>query len=325
MSLSLQPATGRYLDQILGDTFPLWNDDLNPTAYAQFWRAQTMTPWGRDHLDRVALVDNDSVIASAKRYRLEMRLDGTSMRVLGIGAVFTTPSRRSEGAASELLARIVDQAIEEGYDAAALFSEIDQRFYARLGFQPVPNLESRLQVRIKPGAPAMLVRAGDDRDLPAIAALNAKQADRARLSLVRSDQFIQFGISKRRLLAGLGPSQLRTIDFLVVEEGYTAVAYLVGLRYDRVWFIEDAGDRDPAGARLGAMLQAMLARVPAAETPEIRAWWPPGLQPPQVDIIESRPVKEVLMIHPLRADRVALEALATIEARDVAIARLDYF
>ncbi len=34
--------------------------------------------------------------------------------------------------------------------------------------------------------------------------------------------------------------------------------------------IEEAGDRDPSGARLGAMLQVMLARYPSERLPEIK-------------------------------------------------------
>ena len=39
---------------------------------------------------------------------------------------------------------------------------------------------------------------------------------------------------------------------------------------DGRWMIEEAGDRDPSGARLGAMLQVMLARYPSERLPEIK-------------------------------------------------------
>jgi len=51
-------------------------------------------------------------------------------------------------------------------------------------------------------------------------------------------------------------------EFLVAEEGHMAVAYLVCTAHHGRWAIEEAGDRDPSGARIGAMLQVMLARNP---------------------------------------------------------------
>lgn len=344
--MPLVPATGPYLQQILHDSHPLWGEGLSPGAYARFWEAQLGTLWGAAHLDRVASVRGDRVVASAKRYDLSARIDGRIRRVLGIGAVFTQPEYRGRGAAHELMQRLLETAVAEGYEFAALFSEIDPAFYERLGFVPVPLVESRLVVRPRDGSPAMLVRAGDDRDIPAIAEISARRtrpsvpsassaasasvpsaagasaSSAARLALDRSDDFIRFGIAKRRLLAGLGPPGARQVEFLVAEEGHTAVAFLVCLQQEGCWFIEDAGDRDPAGARLGAMLQAMLARAPAERPPDIRAWWPHDLVPPQIGIVEQYPTSEVLMIRPLKDRSLPLPPL---RPEEVAYWRLDYF
>ena len=60
---------------------------------------------------------------------------------------------------------MLDTAVTEGQEFAMLFSEIAPAFYERLDFVPVPLLESTLEVDQKRGgAPAMLVRSGDDRD-----------------------------------------------------------------------------------------------------------------------------------------------------------------
>jgi len=42
------------------------------------------------------------------------------------------------------------------------------------------------------------------------------------------------------------------------------------------------GDRDPSGARVGAILQALIAREPVQHRPTIRAWLPHGFVAPQV-------------------------------------------
>ena len=323
MPFHVVPATGAVLEQVLNDTFPLWNDGLSRENYAKNWAAQLKTPWGQSHLDRVALVDGPHVMCSAKRYDLSLRLDGRIRRVLGIGAVFTPPAHRGRGSARELLTRMLDTAVTEGQEFAMLFSEIAPAFYERLDFVPMPLLEATLEVdRKRGGAPAMLVRSGDDRDLPAIVELSAARSATARLALDRSEEFVRYGITKQRLLSGLSPIGRRNTEFLVVEEGHQAVAYLVCTEQDGRWMIEEAGDRDPTGARLGAMLQVMLARHPAERTPEIKCWWPQGLVPPQVTIAASSPTQEVLMIRPLR-DRIL--PLPPLAAAEVVYWHGDYF
>ncbi len=323
MAVHIVPATGPVLEQVLNDTHSLWNDGQPRDNYAKAWAAQLKTPWGQQHLDRVALVDGPHVLSSAKRYDFSMRFDGRIRRVLGIGAVFTAPAHRGRGCARELLARILDTAVTEGQEFAMLFSEIAPAFYERLDFVPVPLLESTLEIDQKRGgAPAMLVRSGDDRDIPAIAEMSAARMSNARLAMERSEDLIRFQITRKRLQSGLAPSGHRNNEFLVVEEGSQAVAYLVMTEQDGRWMIEEAGDRDPSGARLGAMFQVMLARYPSERLPEIKTWWPQALLPPQVRIAAATPTQEVLMIRPLR-DRIL--PLPPLAATEVLFWHSDYF
>ncbi|HXG87301.1 MAG TPA: GNAT family N-acetyltransferase [Vicinamibacterales bacterium] len=321
MSDQLVAATGAHLEQILQESFPIWGDGLAEEQYSRFWTAQLRTPWGGSHLDRVALVERGAVTSSAKRYDLSARFDGRIRRVLGIGAVFTSPGRRGQGGARRLLQLMLEAAEAEGYEFAMLFSEIEPAFYERLEFVPVPLLESRIEVTRGRGTPAVLVRAGDDRDIPGIAEMSANRTRDARFSLDRSDDWIRFGVTRKRLLAGLGPPGLRDIEFLVTEEGHQAVAYLVSSVYDGKWYIEDIGDRDPTGARAGAMLQLMLARTPHLDPPEIRAWLPAHFAPPQITRVDT-PTAEVMMVRPLK-DRTL--PLPPLDATQVAFTRLDYF
>ena len=323
MPLQVVPATGAVLEHILDDTYSIWHDGLSREQYGKAWAAQLKTPWGKVHLDRVALVDGPHVLCSAKRYDLSLRLDGRIRRVLGIGAVFTTPAHRGHGSARELIMRMLDTAVTEGQEFAMLFSEIDPAFYERLDFVPVPLVESVLEVdRKRGGAPAMLVRSGDERDLPAVMEMSTARSAGSRLSLERSEDFIRYGITKKRLLSGLAPAGTRTTEYLVVEEGHQAVAYLVSTEENGRWMIEEAGDRDPSGARLGAMLQVMLARHPGERLPEIRCWWPQALVPPQVKVVSASPTREVLMVRPLQ-DRIL--PLPPLAAAEVVYWHSDYF
>jgi hypothetical protein len=202
----------------------------------------------------------------------------------------------------------------EGFEFAALFSEIPTRLYEQIDFVPVPLTEWRLTVDRKGGGPpAVLVRSGEERDIPALAEISSAGSAGARLAVARSEDFVKHGISRKRLLAGLGPPGLREVEFLVSEEGHQPVAYLVCTSHRGAWTIEDAGDRDPSGARLGAMLQVMLARHPGEALPDIRGWFPSSLNPPQVQIAHAAPTSEVLMIRPLRNRTLPLPPLSAAE------------
>jgi len=288
-------------ERILDQTFPVWHEGLTRDAYGRWNDAQLRTEWGRAHLHRLALVnDAGDVLASAKRYRLDVRLRGTNGWMCGIGAVFTPPDHRGRGYASRLLEMICDDARQNGALLAALFSEIGTSFYERIGFAAVPLDEVTVDVKRKDGAPAMLVRAGEERDLPALVALHETRSANATFALRRSPPLVQYALAKKRLLAGLGPSGLRQIEFFVAEEGASAVAYVLLHENAHGWTLEEAGDRDPAGARLGAMLQALVAREPHATPPLIRTWWPRGFTvPPQLTLRDRIDARDVFMVRGL--------------------------
>lgn len=304
--LSLVPAEGAFLDQILDATFDIWHERLSRHAYGRYYEAQRRTAWGCAHLDRVALVDRDTVLASAKRYLFDATLDGRSIRAVGLGAVFTQPAYRGRGVARELVERILEAATTAGIDLAVLFSEIAPEYYMRLGFTAIDTHDIQLRVTesLRHGAPMAMIRGGDDRDLADIVAMGGIRAQPFRFHLDRDRDLVQYAVAKRRLLAGLGPPGAREVQFFVAEEGASAVAYAVIDRQQDEWTIEECGDRDPTGARLGAMLQVLIARDPAERRPVIRASLPAGFVPPQVSVIDTTPSRDVMMVRAL-SDRAA--------------------
>lgn len=327
----LAPAEGPVLEQILDATYEIWHEGLDRRAYARYYAAQRATPWGRAHLSRVALVDRGDVHASAKLYAFDATLDGRSMRVAGIGAVFTQPAHRRRGAAKELLERLLDRASKDGAhkaDIALLFSEIGPEYYARLGFVPIVTSEQQLRVieSTRCGAPATWVRFGDDRDLPAVAALGETRAAPFWFHLNRDRDLIHYSIAKKRLLAGLGPAGARELQFFVAEEGTSAVAYVV-ISANRMgngvaWTLEECGDRDPTGARVGAILQVLIARDPAEHRPVIRAWLPANFRPRQLAVVGEQAPHEIMMMKPLTP---AGEAARTLKAEELLYWRADAF
>ena len=297
----LVAAEGAVLDRILDDTYEIWNDGLTRRAYGQFYAAQRATPFGRAHLSRLALVDGDDVLASAKLYRFGAVFDGRPIQIAGLGAVFTSPASRRRGAGRELIERLLERAAADGADLALLFSEIGPDYYARLGFEAVATSDRQLRVTesTRYGAPMTMVRGGDDRDLRDIVTMGLARAERYRFHLSRDRDVVHFAIARKRLLAGLGVPGARALQFFIAEEGASAVAYIVMSVLGSAWTIEEAGDRDPNGARLGAILQALIAREPAEKRPAITAWLPDGFLPPQVSIIGETPSKDVMMIRAL--------------------------
>jgi len=319
MPLSL--AEGDLLEHILDGTYPLWNEGLTRAAYGRWNDAQMRTPWGLAHLHRFALVDDSGrLLSSAKRYRYDARLDGQDGWMCGLGAVFTPPEHRGHGYAGELIRQLLDHERAAGAVVATLFSEIGEAYYRRFGFEAVPLEDVRIELIPKGGTPAMLVRAGADRDLPDIAAMHASRSASSRLTLRRDTAQIQYALSKMRLFSGLAPAGHRQTEFFVAEEGSSAVAYVVIGVTGEEWTIEEAGDRDPAGARLGAMLQVLVAREPSRPAPVIHAWWPAGFPvPPQVRITERAAAKDVFMVRPF------VHIGAPLCSDDVFYWRSDYF
>jgi predicted N-acetyltransferase YhbS len=301
----LVAAEGALLEQVIDASFDIWHEGLSHPAYGRFYAAQVKTPWGAGHLRRWALADGAEVLASAKVYRFDATLDDRSIQVVGIGAVFTQPRHRGRGHARNLVERLLESAVAGGADLALLFSEIGPEYYARLGFTTIPTTDLTLLVTesIQHGAPATLVRGGDERDLANIAEMCRVRAAPYRFHLDRVRDLVHYAIAKKRLLAGLGPTGAREVQFFIAEEGASAVASVVIVRSERdggvEWMLEEVADRDPTGARVGAILQVLIARDPTERRPTIRGWLPGGFCPPQVRIIGRQPSAEVMMIRPL--------------------------
>jgi len=306
--LKLVVAEGELLNDIIDATFPIWNEGLTRHGYAQWNAAQMRTEWGRENLHRFALLDDRGRwVASAKRYRLPIRFDGVDGTMCGFGAVFTRPEERRRGYAGFIIEELIERARDEGTVVAGLFSEIGETLYARLGFQTVPLDEVTVEVDRKDGSPAMLVRSGEERDVPALAAMHETRSEGAHFRLRRGAPLIQYALSKKRLLAGLGPRGLRHTEFFVAEEGASAVAYVVLTVSAGGWTLEEAGDRDPRGARLGAILQVLLAREPSHRAPLVRAWWPPAFPaPPQIRLIHRVPARDIFMLRPISNVRIPM-------------------
>jgi len=296
------PVQGAILDRVLDAACSISPGGLDRRAYGRFCAARMKTAWGRRHQRRFALVEGADLLASAERYDLAGTFEGRAVRICGIGSVFTEPSRRGLGHARVLVETLLDRAAGKGAEVALLFSQTDLEDDVRSGFEAVPLTDVTLDVALsRHGAPMTMVRGGEERDLAAIVAMGRARADPFRFHLDRDIDLVQYAIIRKRLLAGLGSADARQLHFFIAEEGITAAAYVVVSVAGSTWTLEECGDRDASGARVGALLQALIAREPSERRPTIRAWLPPRFLPPQLTIVSAAPSTEIMMVRMLGA------------------------
>jgi GNAT superfamily N-acetyltransferase len=104
-------------------------------------------PAFRDELCFVA-VDGDRIVSTLQVFGKDVRTNGSTLRVGGIGNVFTTASHREHGIASRLLSRAIAAMEEHGFDLSLLFA-VRLAFYGRHGWGAHP----RLFVFLEPARP----------------------------------------------------------------------------------------------------------------------------------------------------------------------------
>lgn len=281
-------ADGNLQQRLVSATPARNRGGLSSDAFARFDTAQSRTVWGRAHRRHFALMQGTDILAGAEQYDLRACLDRQPIVIRAIGGAFSTRKGDVDPRHDELtlVERLVLDASIEGVDLALFFRSDATTTPIPPGFAAMPVTDVRITVAepARYGAPMILVRGGEDRDLAAIEAMGRATAVTRRFHLDRNADFLKHTIVRKRSLAGLSDVGTRQLEFVIAEEGTTAAAYLVISVADGGWTIEACGDRDATGARLGALLQAMIAREPSRARPVITGWLPPGLLPPQVTV-----------------------------------------
>jgi hypothetical protein len=151
-------------------------------------------------------------------------------------------------------------------EIALVSSTSGDEAHALTGFETISLSDVVLEVAAttRPGAPMTLVRGGEEGDLAAVVAMGRVRAAPFRFHLDRDADLVQDAITRKRLLAGLGAVDARQLHFFIAEEGITAAAYVVVSIAGSTWTLEECGDRDRSGARVGALLRPSNAVPPSA-------------------------------------------------------------
>ena len=295
-------AEGAILQHIIARAPLVADGGLSREAFLKYEAAQAKTAWALRHKRRFALMEGNEVLASADRYDLTGKLDREVVTICGIAAVLDGgPADAGRHYSGVLVEQLLEDAGRDGADLALLFRTATESSLVPDGFEVVPQIDFELTVTesSRYGAPMTLVRSGEDRDLEAIAAMGHARARQYRFHLDRDGDFIKHTITRKRLLAGLASPGIRQLEFVIAEEGITAAAYIVISIVGDTWTIEECGDRDASGARVGALLQALIAREPAESRPVIRGWLPPRFTPPQVTIAPASSSSPLLLARPI--------------------------
>jgi hypothetical protein len=306
-------AEGAILQRIVATTPLVACRGLSREAFVKYDAAQAKTAWALHHRRRFALMQAHDVLASAERYYLTGRLDRQLVTICGIAAVLTSGADDDGRNCEDVLVKqLLEDATRDGADLALLFRTTNPSSPVPDGFEVVPTTDVELTVTESPrhGAPMTLVRGGEDRDLDAIAAMGQVRAGQFRFHIDRDVDLIKHAITRKRLLAGLGAAGVRQLEFVIAEEGITAAAYIVISIVGGTWMIEECGDRDATGARVGALLQALIAREPVESRPLIRGWLPPGFLPPQTTIASASSAPSVLFARALSSRVQSLQLSA---------------
>ena len=294
-------AEGALLDRVLDTRYRKTTGGLQRRASGILHAAQMKTSWGLRCRRTVALTEGPELLASAERYDLTGTCEGRAVRICGIGSVHGERDGAGPGHARQLVDSLMASAAQDGAEIALLFS--DTTIDGELGepFEPIPCTDVTLTVAQSPrhGAPMTMVRGGEERDLAAMVAMGRARAAAFRFHLDRDVDFVQYALTSKRLLAGLSTTNARQLHFFIAEEGITAAAYVMLSVAGAEWTLEECGDRDPSGARVGALLQALIAREPTERRPTIRGWLPHGFVPPQVTIASATPSAHTLKLRML--------------------------
>ncbi|EYF07587.1 GNAT family N-acetyltransferase [Chondromyces apiculatus] len=254
----------RFVIEASRHTHSIWGSGRSLDEHATYTLAQ-LDRAGPDLLRYVGLVDATGLVASAKRYSMQLAApDGSPLPAVGIGAVFTREDARDRGHAATLVREILREATAEGLSAAWLHSEIDPAYYTRLGFLPLPGLAHRAATEDLPeGAPLGLRPATAD-DIPRLLAWYEAGYDHGWLRPARSPALWRY-------FAFRNP----TPAFILEDQGHD-LGYLSANPTPQALWVNEWSAPGVPRPRILATLRALAARH---ELRAITGW----LRPDQVD------------------------------------------
>jgi GNAT superfamily N-acetyltransferase len=235
---------------------PIWGGGLEEPRFLVFQRRLADSPEAQGRYRLLGWFSPEGAPLSAlKAYDLHGSFAGRSLRLLGIGAVFTPPELRRRGHAAAMLRAAMDEYRALGAHGAVLFSDIDIDYYRRLGFRRVESLECTVEAAQLPrGGGFRSAMAGDEEEMSRL--FEEARAGEKRFALSRDGWSMRFQLRRLRELArarGAGEPEWG----LMTEGG----AAMVRFGRDTVDVLEAAWTGDGARTRLLAALRDCMQRT----------------------------------------------------------------
>ncbi len=263
-------STQEYAARVLPLTAQLWASGRKYETYVADVVEIAESAYGRRFYRTVALMHDDRIVASCKRYERNIRLGNRSLHGVGIGAVFTPPEHRGSGYASAMLAMLLDEARQSADDIAYLYSDIHPAFYKALGFIELPSRQISLRADSL-ATERITAEPLTETDWPGVRRCFEYVESRRGWGFERS--VLVWNWIRIRLRQGSEHTTGGQAVNLVLRRGRSIAAYVLGQREPRhdAFVIDEYGFIDDAGAEL---LLALL-RCAAGDLQRITGWLPP--------------------------------------------------
>ncbi|GAC1420312.1 MAG: hypothetical protein NVSMB5_12700 [Candidatus Velthaea sp.] len=262
-------ASADYARDVLPLSNELWAEGRTFEQYVDEFNAIASSAYGRRRFRTLGLRIDGEIVASFKRYERELRCGARTLRVAGIGAVFTPTDLRGRGYASAMLGAFLDAERDAGTDIAYLFSDIHPSFYERLGFVALPSRTFSLRADSLPSR-RLDISTVEDADWTAIRRCFDTLDARRPVAFKRTPLVWDW----LRLGARSSKPDGQRIN-LIVRKNRSAIAYVFGRRLPKLdAFILDefayTGDE-------GFDALAPLLRSAAGDLRKITGWLPPDI------------------------------------------------
>lgn len=130
MSFHVRLAHASEMDDIYMMGYDAWGEGESRSDYLNTCSSSRKYARGRWYV----LADSQGRLASSLiAYKLAPDL-------FGLGSIATSPALRRQGLAARLIDGVLLAMKREGARAVFLYSDIDHQYYAKLGFEPLPDL-----------------------------------------------------------------------------------------------------------------------------------------------------------------------------------------
>ncbi len=207
-----------------------WSSHRPRDTHHRFFRGLMESAWGRERMRSPALVaDDGEPVATMWLFETPFQLDGRPIRAGGIGSVVVRDDLRKQGVGTRFMGAVHDLLRSEGYEAALLFSNIDPRFYLKLGYQVLPtrHYSGVIPAAVETVTGPWTIRPYADTDFDAVRDLHNAGAAARRLGLLRDDTYWAYDFLASDLYAELIAEEPgEPWEFLVGEQGGEVAAYL---------------------------------------------------------------------------------------------------